>query len=102
MKTLITVISIVFFTFATPIDNDIKNNTLDTVEETLTFDGYEGEYFFFTDKDLNAVVLESQDETAAINDLRDNDEVGEEFNVTYSIAAQKEHPSSKGVIKEIK
>lgn len=99
MKVLLAIFSLVIVSFTNPDFSEINE---DTVSEKLIFDGYEGEYFFFTNKELKAVVLEAQSEDAAINDLKDNDEVGEEFEVIYSPAKDATHASSEGVIKEIK
>jgi|GEM_PF-614233 len=57
-----------------------NNNT----QELLTFDGYEGGYFIFSDSNHKAVLFETENETSLYNyDLINGDYIGKKFNVVY-------------------
>jgi len=86
------------FSVAMNTPEDSSPNTKDTQE--LIFDGYEGEYYFFSDASHQAVVLESDSELT--KNLKSNDAVGEQFEVAYEPKTQTETSSSQGTIAAIK
>ncbi|MEE3244812.1 MAG: hypothetical protein VX226_09175 [Bacteroidota bacterium] len=96
MKTLLSIFSIITLSLSTailPVNDDLST-------QQLTFDGYEGGYYFFSDEAYQAVVLESDSEL--VMDLKNNDAVGEQFEVAYEPKAQTETSSSQGTIEAIK
>ncbi|WP_273016935.1 hypothetical protein [Leeuwenhoekiella blandensis] len=100
MKTLISIIGIITMGFSVAMNapEDSSPNTKDTQE--LIFDGYEGEYYFFSDASHQAVVLESDSELT--KNLKNNDAVGEQFEVAYEPKIQTATSSSQGTIAAIK
>ncbi|MCC4213760.1 hypothetical protein [Leeuwenhoekiella parthenopeia] len=101
MKLLISIISVLILSFS-PITSkeanaEITNDTF--VNAELTFDGYEGEYYFFTDADLQAVVLESSSELAI--DLENGNYEGSRVVVAYKALDRSADSSSEGIIKSI-
>jgi hypothetical protein len=100
MKTLVSIIAIITMGFSVAMNapEDPSPNIKDTQE--LIFDGYEGEYYFFSDASHQAVVLESDSELT--KNLQNNDAVGEQFEVAYEPKTQTETSSSQGTIAAIK
>jgi hypothetical protein len=74
-------------------------NSKEAFTEHLTFDAYEGGYFFFTDGDNEPRILEI-DATTSINGklLTKNDNVGLEYLVHYKTVDKSKDSSSDGII----
>ncbi|MFC7358278.1 hypothetical protein ACFQO1_11310 [Jejudonia soesokkakensis] len=58
---------------------------------TVTFDGYEGEYYFFSDKNFKAIQLTERDELPIkASKLREGDYVGSTFTIKASKVIKKD------------
>jgi len=99
MKTLITIFSILIISLSG--FNSPETINEDVVQHQLTFDGYEGGYYFFTDTDQQAVVLEADEETES-PDLKDANLEGETFKVVYTPVERTETSSTEGIIELVK
>lgn len=81
--TLIIFITTVLFLPNLISKQDVNVSQQDVEKAILIFDGYEGGYYFFTDKNCKAVSVIAKDETPLHNlDLINDDYVGEQFEVT--------------------
>lgn len=74
-------------------------NSKEAFTEHLTFDAYEGGYFFFTGSDNEPRILEI-DAATSINGklLTKNDVVGLEYLVHYKTVGKSDDSSSDGII----
>ncbi len=103
MKLLISIISIVALSFS-PMESALNTSTetvnTAVVNEQLTFDGYEGEYYFFTDTNYEAVVLEANQKLPI--DLINGNYEGKKLEVSYEAVNRTQDSSSEGVIKSVK
>ncbi|AUC85649.1 hypothetical protein CW731_10285 [Polaribacter sp. ALD11] len=90
MKNLIliyTFLSVTLVTGIKMIDSNFKefNHTCEENKIIATFDGAEGNYFFFTDLQGNAVQFESIEPNVQKKyDLATGNHVGEVFDITYN------------------
>ncbi len=102
MKLLISIISILLISYnpLTHSDNEQAPANQDVINENLTFDGYEGEYYFFTDANYQAVVLEANPDALAV-DLINGGYEGKTFEVVYTNKEKNEESSSEGVITQV-
>jgi len=77
----------------------VTENSKEAFTEHLTFDAYEGGYFFFTSSDNEPIILEI-DATTSINGklLTKNDVVGKEYLVHYKTVSKSNNSSSDGII----
>lgn len=101
MKTLLIIFSTFLFSFTT-INSEIATTSA-FVEDQLIFDGYEGNYYFFTDPDFKAVVLEVNDASSISNyDLVNGNFEGKTFQVSYKTTDNPQNASAIGVIQDIK
>ncbi|MAW94067.1 MULTISPECIES: hypothetical protein [unclassified Leeuwenhoekiella] len=107
MKLLISIISLITISFS-PVSSDTEDTktseTLETynatlVNQELTYDGYEGEYYFFTDADFQAVVLECSKKLPV--DLINGNFEGKKFQVSYQVAERTSDSSSEGTIQNV-
>ncbi|PHQ29386.1 hypothetical protein [Leeuwenhoekiella nanhaiensis] len=107
MKLLIGIISIITLTFS-PLESEtevlkpaesIDINAEILINQELTFDGYEGEYYFFTDTDFQAVVLKCEKELPV--DLINGNFEGKKFRVSYKAAQRTADSSSEGTIEAV-
>lgn len=101
MKTLITIFSIVVISLSGFNSPGLINSTNnDVVQNQLTFDGYEGGYYFFTNTDQQAVVLEIDEETKS-PDLVNGNLEGETFEVVYTPVERTQTSSTEGIIETV-
>lgn len=98
MKTFLLLFASAMFTLSTynisdaPLTNDI-------FEETLTFDGYEGDYFFFTNTEDKSIVLAMDENTIfGTIPLTENEDIKNQFTVTYKFTLTDDDTSSSGVL----
>ena len=107
MKLLISIISIITLTFS-PVESEtkvsqapetIEMNTATLINQELTFDGYEGEYYFFTDSNYKAVVLECAKELPV--DLTNGNHEGKKFCVSYKAEERTSDSSCEGIIEDV-
>ncbi|WP_028374670.1 hypothetical protein [Leeuwenhoekiella sp. MAR_2009_132] len=100
MKTLITLFSIFLISFS---GTTINEPSAELVQDQLVFDGYEGNYYFFSDENYQAVVLEvSNKETLKNYDLINGNLEGKVFKVAYTATENPENSSAIGIIQYIK
>ena len=98
MKTLITIFSIVVISLSGFNCPELINE--DVVQNQLTFDGYEGGYYFFTTANQQAVVLEVDEETKS-PDLVNGNLEGETFKVVYTPVERTATSSTQGIIETV-
>ncbi len=103
MKTILiflTVITLGLNSTSTLVDSYDISTTKDI--NILTFDGYEGEYFFFTDENQEALILEKSAQTDLNSKLLEkNKNTGKRFRVTYMVSDLEENSSSQGTILSV-
>ncbi|MFD2825534.1 hypothetical protein ACFSYG_03555 [Leeuwenhoekiella polynyae] len=102
MKTLITIFSIVVISlsgFNSPESTASVHE--DVVQNQLTFDGYEGGYYFFTNTNQQAVVLEADEETKSPDLINGNLE-GKTFKVVYTPVERTATSSTQGIIETVR
>ncbi|TVZ52507.1 hypothetical protein [Dokdonia sp. Hel_I_53] len=103
MKTILiflTVIMLGFNSTSTLVESYDISTTKDV--NILTFDGYEGEYFFFTDHNQKALILEKSYQTELNSKLLEkNNNTGKRFRVTYLASDIEEDSSSQGTILSV-
>ncbi|WGD34516.1 hypothetical protein [Olleya sp. YS] len=58
-----------------------KTNISTTVTKNVVFDGYEGNIFYFTDTNDNVVIIEALEASNILDNLQQNNHVGEAFNL---------------------
>lgn len=99
MKTLLTIFSIVLISFSNVSLNLVNE---DLVQDHLTFDGYEGGYYFFSDANYQAVVLKAKNDKSFENiDLKNGNLEGKKFNVAYEVVDQTQTSSATGLIESL-
>ncbi len=100
MKTLLAIFSTLILGFSSIHEMPTSND--DVVIDTLTFDGYEGEYAFFTNCSDEAIVLlvPSQGDKLS-KKLVQNKVTGNHFQVQYKKTKMDEDTSALGIIINI-
>lgn len=99
MKTILILFSTILLGL-TPATETVINN--DIFNETLTFDAYEGGYFFFTDSQELPLILVI-DSKSSMNSkiLIENEVAGNKFKVRYKAGKKLKNDSSEGTIIHI-
>ena len=97
MKTLISIFSIFILGLCVAMNVPAKANPN---AQELTFDGYEGGYYFFTNEEQKAVVLEADEETKS-PDLIYGSLEGKTFEVVYTPVSRTATSSTQGIIDTV-
>jgi len=100
MKTIILLLTtVISFTMLSP---EISTSKKEVLTETLTFDAYEGGYFFFTDEQQKPLILVSDSQASiSLKKLQANEVTGEKFKVKYKNTATKGETSNQGLLLHV-
>ncbi|MFI8379024.1 hypothetical protein [Leeuwenhoekiella sp. NPDC079379] len=98
MKTLITIFNIFLISFS---GITLDEKPAELIQDQLVFDGYEGNYYFFTNKDYQAVVLELSNQESLKYDLVNGNLEGKTFKVAYKSIENPKNSSAIGTIQSL-
>ena len=100
MKTIIaTLTTVISLTMLSP---EISTSKKEVLTQTLTFDAYEGGYFFFTDQHQEPLILISDpDASISLKKLQANEVTGETFKVKYKNTTTGVHTSNQGYLLHV-